>query len=53
MEDTMSGGHPEHRVLTTGLIGSGGARMSTSGGLINRDLEQMSNINDEITFFLQ
>ena len=31
MEDTMSGGHPEHRVLTTGLIGSGGARMSTSG----------------------
>jgi len=53
MEDTMSGGHPEHRALTTGLIGSGGARMSTSGGLINRDLEQMSKINDEITFFLQ
>ncbi|CAD6333823.1 unnamed protein product [Miscanthus lutarioriparius] len=22
MEDTMSGGHPEHRVLTTGLIGT-------------------------------
>ena len=31
---------------------SGGARMSTSGGLINRDLEQMSKINDEIMFFL-
>ena len=30
-----------------------GAKMSTSGGLINRDLEQMSKINGEITFFLR
>jgi len=30
-------------------VGSGGSRMTTSGGLINRDLEQMSKINDEIT----
>ena len=30
-----------------------GAKMNTSRGLINRDLEQMSKINGEITFFLQ
>jgi len=34
-------------------VGISGAKMSTSGGLINRDLEQMSKINGEITFFLR
>ena len=34
-------------------VGISGAKMSTSGGLINRDLEQMSKINGEITFLLR
>jgi len=36
-----------------GVTGISGAKMNTSGGLINRDLEQMSKINGEIMFFLQ
>ena len=39
--------------LNTSVEIISGAKMSTSEGLINRDLEQMSKINGEITILLQ